>query len=188
MKSFKLFLLAAICASFTVAASAQKLKTETFNVSGNCGMCETKIEKAAKDAGATYAEWNSETKSLTVKFKSTTSNLAKIQEGIAAVGYDNAGAKAKDETYQKLHGCCKYERATTSDAAKKDCCAGGDDKCTSEDHHKKDGTAKMDCCKDGKCTMAGHDGKDCCTKMDCCKDGKCTMPGHDGKDCCKKEN
>src|SRR6188474_1946901 len=100
MKSFKLFLIAAICASFTISASAQKIKTETFNVSGNCGMCETKIEKAAKDAGATYADWNSETKSLTVKFKSSTSNLAKIQESIAAVGYDNAGAKAKDETYQ----------------------------------------------------------------------------------------
>ena len=169
MKSFKLFLVAAICTSFTLSASAQKIKTETFNVSGNCGMCETKIEKAAKDAGATYADWNSETKSLTVKFKSSTSNLAKIQQSIAAVGYDNAGAKAKDETYQKLHGCCKYERSATSDGA------------------------KMDCCKDGKCTMAGHDGKDCCTKegaakIDCCKDGKCTMTGHDGKDCCKKEN
>ena len=157
-----------LASTFHVHAQIKNAETITAKVSGNCGMCETKIEKAAKDAGATYADWNSETKSLTVKFKSSTSNLAKIQESIAAVGYDNAGAKAKDETYQKLHGCCKYERAVTSDAA------------------------KMDCCKDGKCTMAGHDGKDCCkkdgtAKMDCCKDGKCTKEGHDGKDCCKNE-
>ena len=175
MKTLKIFSIGLICSFITTSAFAQK-KTETFQVLGNCGMCETKIEKAAKDAGASYAEWNKDTKIITVKFKSSSSNLAKIQKGIAEVGYDNAGAKATNESYDKLHGCCKYERAET---AKADCCA--DDKCT----HGEDG--KMDCCKDGKCTKEGHDGKDCC-KMDCCKDGKCTQEGHNGKDCCKKEN
>ena len=168
MKTIKILLLSSVCAAMAITSSAQKTKTETFNVSGNCGMCEAKIEKAAKTAGASYAEWNSETKVLTVKYNSSSSNLAKIQKNIADAGYDNAGAKAKDESYNKLHSCCKYDRAETSDAAQ-----------------------VMDCCKDGKCTKEGHDGKDCCkkdatAKMDCCKDGKCTKEGHDGKDCCKQ--
>jgi len=164
MKTFKIFSIALICSCFAITASAQKTKTETFNVNGNCGMCESKIEKAAIAAGASTAEWNKDTKVITVKYKSTESNLAKIQKSIADAGYDNAGVKATNESYDKLHGCCKYDRTAV--------------------------TEKMDCCKDGKCTMAGHDGKDCCKKegkMDCCKDGKCTKEGHDGKDCCKKE-
>ena len=166
MRTLRIFSIATLFMAVGTFAVAQT-KTETFKVSGNCGMCKTKIEKAAKDAGAKEASWDADTKNLTVTYKSSTTNTAKIQEKIASVGYDNVGATATTEAYDKLHGCCKYERtAAVSDGA------------------------KMDCCKDGKCTMPGHDGKDCCkkdgAKMDCCKDGKCTMPGHDGKDCCKK--
>lgn len=180
MKTFKIFSIALVCSLIASSVFAQKTKTETFQVSGNCGMCETKIEKAAKEAGAASAEWNKDTKIITVKYKSTESNLAKIQKSIADAGYDNVGVKATNESYDKLHGCCKYERS----AAKEDCCKDG--VCTG-DH------AKEDCCKDGKCTKEGHDGKDCCKgekgskNMDCCKDGKCTKEGHDGKDCCKNE-
>ena len=165
MKTLKIFSIVLLCCSFATVSFAQKTKTDTFQVLGNCGMCETKIEKAAKSAGATYAEWNKDTKVITVKYNSSSSDLAKIQKSIAEAGYDNAGVKSTTEAYDKLHACCKYDRTATSE--------------------------KMDCCKDGKCTKEGHDGKDCCKegaeKMDCCKDGKCTKEGHDGKDCCKKE-
>ena len=176
MKSLKIFSLAIACLGMTTVALAQD-KKETFTVSGNCGMCKSKIEKAAKDAGAKDAEWDSDTKMLTVTYKSSSTNTAKIQQKIAAVGYDNAGAKATAESYNKLHGCCKYDRG---DATKEACCSG-DHKCEKHEDH-----ATMDCCKDGKCTKAGHDGKNCCSAMDCCKDGKCTKEGHAGKDCCKK--
>jgi hypothetical protein len=137
-------------------------------------MCKAKIEKAARDAGATYALWDVEKKELTVKYSSSTTNTAKIQQKIADVGYDNAGFKAKTESYESLHACCKYER--------------GKDVNTSAQMS----GSEMDCCKDGKCTKPGHNGKNCCKKddsqvMDCCKDGKCTKEGHDGKDCCKKQ-
>jgi periplasmic mercuric ion binding protein len=169
MKSFKIFSTLLICCAIATTSFSQKTKTETFQVSGNCGMCETKIEKAAKAAGATYADWNKDTKVITVKYSSTSSNLAKIQKSIADAGYDNVGMKTTTEAYDKLHDCCKYDRTAAA---------------TSNE--------KMDCCKDGKCTKEGHDGKDCCkkdetAKMDCCKDGKCTKEGHDGKDCCKNE-
>ena len=159
MKTFKLFSIAILSLALTTAASAQT-KTETFKVSGNCGMCKTNIEKAAKAAGATSATWNEETKDLTVKYSSKTTNAAKIQQKIAGAGYDNAGFKSTTEAYKKLHGCCQYDREE----------------------------ATASCCKDGKCTKEGHDGKDCCKKdgaMDCCKDGKCTKEGHNGADCCK---
>ena len=170
MKTLKIFSTILLCCTLATVSFAQKEKTDTFQVSGNCGMCEAKIEKAAKAAGATYAEWNVDTKIITVKYNSSSSNLAKIQKNIAKVGYDNAGAKATKESYNKLHACCQYEREESNQA--KACC--DNEKCT------KEGCAGMDCCKD----------KDCCTKdgkMECCKDGKCTKEGHDGKDCCKKE-
>jgi periplasmic mercuric ion binding protein len=167
MKTIKLFSAILFCCSLSAAAVAQSVKTETFHVSGNCGMCETKIEKAAKSAGASYAEWNKDTKVITVKYDSKSTDAARIQQGIAGAGYDNVGARATDDAYNKLHSCCKYDRTAAS------------------------ATETPECCKDGKCTKEGHDGKDCCKKegnmaMDCCKDGKCTMPGHSGKDCCKK--
>ncbi|MEO7925023.1 MAG: heavy-metal-associated domain-containing protein [Chitinophagaceae bacterium] len=180
MKLTKLFSIAALSLAFSTVALAQST-TETFKVSGNCGMCKSKIEKAAKEAGAKSASWDADSKQLTITYKTSSTNTAKIQEKIAGVGYDNAGAKATDDTYNKLHGCCKYERAEGT--AKAACCSG-DAKC-SENHD-----AKMDCCKDGKCSKEGHDGKDCCKKdgekMDCCKDGKCSKEGHNGTDCCKK--
>ena len=166
MKALKIFSFATMFMAVAMSSFAQKAKTEAIPVSGNCGMCKSKIEKAAKTAGVEDAKWDAEAKLLTVKYNSLSTNAAKIQQAVAAVGYDTRDVKATDAAYNKLHGCCKYDRAS---AAKDE--------------------VKKDCCKDGKCSMEGHDGKGCCKKeageMDCCKDGKCSMPGHDGKDCCK---
>jgi periplasmic mercuric ion binding protein len=171
MKALKIFSFATIfmaiaTLSLPMNSVAQNAKTETIPVSGNCGMCKSKIEKAAKTGGVEDAKWDVDAKTLTVKYNSSTTNAAKIQTAVAAVGYDTRDVKATNEAYNKLHGCCQYDRAAA----------------TNDD-------AKMDCCKDGKCSKPGHDGKDCCKsgadKTDCCKDGKCSKPGHDGKDCCK---
>ena len=153
MKTLQLFVISFLFISSTAFAQT---KTEKIKVSGECGMCKTKIEKAAKSAGATYAAWNVETKELTVKYSSNSSNSAKIQKAVAATGYDTETVKATQEAYDKLHSCCKYERTGTDDAT--GCC----------DHEK---CATEKCSKDGKCE------KD----MSCCKDAGC-----DQKDCCKK--
>ena len=170
MKSLKIFSTVLLCCAIATTSFSQKTKTETFQVSGNCGMCETKIEKAAKAAGATYADWNKDTKVITVKYSSTSSNLAKIQKSIADAGYDNVGVKTTTEAYDKLHACCKYDRTESNQA--KACC--DTEKCTKED------CAGMDCCKDGKCTMQA------CKDAGCCKDGKCDMTVCAEKGCCKK--
>lgn len=88
-------------------------KTEKFKVAGNCGMCETRIEKAANSVnGVTAADWNKETKMIEVSFDAAETDLDKIQKAIAKVGHDTEKFKADDETYDNLPGCCKYERMT----------------------------------------------------------------------------
>jgi len=91
--------------------SSVESKTEKFKVYGNCGMCEARIEKAAKSVeGVSKADWDKETKMIEVTFDESKTNLHKIYEAIAEVGHDTKVHRAKDETYDNLPGCCKYDR------------------------------------------------------------------------------
>jgi periplasmic mercuric ion binding protein len=145
MKALKIYSFVAIFMALAVLSLpkdsfAQKATTETIPVSGNCGMCKGNIEKAAKKAGAADAKWDADVKTLTVKYSSSSTNAAKIQQAVAAAGYDTRDVKTTDVAYNKLHSCCQYDRTGAA---------------THDEH-------KMDCCKDGKCSKEGHDGKDCC--------------------------
>ncbi|MES2773799.1 MAG: heavy metal-associated domain-containing protein [Bacteroidota bacterium] len=94
-----------------MAAFAQKPKTETFKVSGNCGMCKKIIESAvAKQAGVTKATWNKETKMMTVVYQPSKTTVDAIQKKIAAVGYDTPKFRGDDKAYDELPGCCQYDR------------------------------------------------------------------------------
>ena len=122
-----LYIAAAIFCSaiFSSPVIAQSTVTkESIKVWGNCGMCKKTIEKSAKDAGATTAEWNEETHVLAVAYKPSKTSATKIQQAIAGAGYDTQDMTADTKAYDKLHGCCKYDRksdaATTTDA--KACC------------------------------------------------------------------
>jgi periplasmic mercuric ion binding protein len=110
MKSLSIYA-AIIFSMFTTNALAQSsVKKDTIKIWGNCGMCKTTIEKAAKKAGAKKANWNEDTKQLTVAYIPTKSSTQKIQQAIANVGYDTQDFTADDKVYNKLHGCCQYER------------------------------------------------------------------------------
>ena len=167
MKTFKYFFLSFFFVAFSVVVLAQS-KTEKIAVAGECGMCKKKIEKAAIGAGASSASWNADSKELTVNYNSTSTNAAKIEQAVAAVGYDTKNYKATNESYEKLDDCCKYERSSASEA-------------------------KAGCCKDGKCSDC-KDAKDgqCKKDMSCCKEGKCEHHSEDanaakgGHSCCKK--
>ncbi|MCE3283385.1 MAG: copper chaperone, partial [Chitinophagaceae bacterium] len=104
----------------SVIGFGQKVKNDTIKVWGNCGMCQKTIEKAAKDAGASYASWSDETHLLVVKYSDKATNSKKIQEKIASKGYDTQDVTASDATYDKLHGCCKYDRKATTASCCKD--------------------------------------------------------------------
>lgn len=91
-------------------SSVDAQTTAKLKVAGNCGMCKSSIEKAAKSAGATTASWDMDAKLLTLIFDSKTS-LDKIETAVAAVGYDTEHKTATKAAYDALHECCKYERA-----------------------------------------------------------------------------
>ncbi len=94
----------------TMSLFAQN-KTEKFEVRGNCGMCEKRIEKAAKSVdGVTAADWDQKTKMAEVTFDQSKTGLHKIHMAIAKAGHDTDMHKASDEAYKKLPGCCKYDR------------------------------------------------------------------------------
>lgn len=86
-------------------------KTEKFKVKGNCGMCEKRIEKAANSVeGVSKADWNKETKMIEVVFDDEKTDVHKVHMAIAKAGHDTEMHKAKDEVYNELPGCCKYDR------------------------------------------------------------------------------
>ncbi len=117
------FVAAIMFSLFTITTSnAQTSKTETIKVWGNCGMCQSKIEKAAKSAGAKTASWDADTKELKVTFKAKSTSSAKIQEAIANTGYDTQDFTAVKTAYDNLHGCCKYDRKEAGTTAKTFAC------------------------------------------------------------------
>jgi len=93
MKTVKLFVITFFAVIICVNASAQtkdqqktaSTKTETFKVWGVCEMCKTRIEKAVKATGATSADWNTETKMLTVAFNPAKTNLDAFGKKLASV-------------------------------------------------------------------------------------------------------
>lgn len=117
MKAVKLFLAVILLTVFGVTTSAQtkskpsvQQKTETFKVWGKCDMCKDRIEKAVKAEGATIADWNIKTSMLTVTFDITKTNIDLLGKKLASIGHDTEKYKAPDDVYEKLPGCCHYER------------------------------------------------------------------------------
>lgn len=93
----------------TTSAFTQTIKTDTIIVKGNCGMCEKRIETAAKSVkGVASADWNKNTKKLSVTYDEAKTDLDKIEKAIANAGHDTDNYKADDKIYQALPSCCHY--------------------------------------------------------------------------------
>lgn len=110
MKS--IILLAAVVLLSTSVCQSQinNAKTETVKVYGNCAMCESTIEKAANKKKISKADWNVDTKMATITYDSKKTTLDAVLKNIALSGYDNQSFLAPDAAYNKLPGCCKYDR------------------------------------------------------------------------------
>jgi membrane fusion protein, copper/silver efflux system len=92
-------------------AKKSNIEQQMIKVSGNCDLCKTRIETAAKSVtGVVSAEWSRETKLLDLQFDSTKTNPDIIQKTIADAGHDTEKFKATDEVYQKLPKCCLYRQ------------------------------------------------------------------------------
>ena len=109
----KAILLAGAVVLFSATSCQSQInnaKTETVKVYGNCGMCETTIEKAANKKKISKADWSEETKMATITYDSKKTTLDAVLKNIALAGYDNQSFLAPDAAYNKLPDCCKYER------------------------------------------------------------------------------
>lgn len=118
MKTVKMFFAALLVAVVSTNGFAQTqnhngmsaMKTETFKVWGNCDLCKDRIEKAAKVDGVMKADWNKDTKILTLMYHPSMVSSDVVQKKIAAAGHDTEKYKADNKVYAKLPGCCQYER------------------------------------------------------------------------------
>ncbi len=98
-------------------AQIKNAKTETIKVYGNCGMCETNIEKAGTKSKLYKTDWNVDTKMASITYDSKKTTADAVLKSIALSGYDNASFLAPDEAYSNLHGCCKYDRESKTAVA-----------------------------------------------------------------------
>ena len=102
---------ALVMLSFGVSnAQIKNAKTETVKIYGNCGMCETTIEKAGNVKKTAIVDWNKDTKMATITYDAKKTNQDEILKRIALVGYDSDKFLAPDDVYAKLPECCLYER------------------------------------------------------------------------------
>ena len=92
-------------------AQIKNQKTETVKIFGNCGMCESTIEKSGNMKNQSNVDWNKDTKMATILYDSTKTSKNEILKRIALAGYDSDTFLAPNDTYSNLSGCCQYERA-----------------------------------------------------------------------------
>lgn len=125
MKQFSLIIAVISIVFFTSCGSStqkenasqttDKIIEASFEVSGNCGMCKERIEKAVKGIdGIETAVWDKETKQLKVSHKEGV-NIHIVHQAIADAGHDTEMHKAKDEVYNNLPGCCQYRNGNPHD-------------------------------------------------------------------------
>ena len=112
MKTIKNILMAmTLLLSITfVNAQIKNAKTETAKIYGNCGMCKKTIETAANVTKTAKVDWNVDTKMASITYDTKKTNPDEILKRIALVGYDSDKFLAPDAVYDKLHGCCQYDR------------------------------------------------------------------------------
>lgn len=104
---------------FNAFSNPMHTETVTFKVYGNCSMCKKTIETALKkNSNIKNADWNVESKMITVEYDPHNIEVDEIHKIIADAGYDTEKVKGNDTAYNKLMGCCKYKRAESPKSKK----------------------------------------------------------------------
>lgn len=110
----KFLLLLCILAMFACGGRSNSNVTAnsnaTFKIWGNCEMCKETIEGSLKVEGIKSADWDKDTKMMTVAFDSTKVTLDQIEKNVSAVGYDTEKFRGDDHAYAGLPECCQYQR------------------------------------------------------------------------------
>lgn len=82
--------------------------TLILKTSGNCGMCKSRIEQAAKIKGVSTAVWDADSQLLTVTLDAAQVTKNNIKAAVADAGHDIDGLQAEDHVYNALPDCCLY--------------------------------------------------------------------------------
>ena len=95
----------------TVNAWAQKetvsILTSAACYEGPC--CKDRIEEEMQfTKGVTAVELDTESKILTVTFKTKKTNPAKLRKAISSIGYNADDVKADKQAHDKLPLCCQH--------------------------------------------------------------------------------
>lgn len=94
----------------TTTEQTKDLSMANFGVRGNCGMCKTTIEKAAKSLdGVAEATWDVNKKSIEVTYDENKVQETSIHKVIAEAGYDTEKMTGDRDAYKKLPKCCQYD-------------------------------------------------------------------------------
>ena len=108
MKRFISTIALFVCSVFLFAGST--VKEASFKASGNCSMCQRRIEKSLKIKEVSSASWDKKTKMLSVKYDASAITVDSLQKRVASAGHDTEKFKASDAVYEKLPGCCLYRK------------------------------------------------------------------------------
>lgn len=102
-----------VFAGFSIQAQEKLNKNAKYviEVNGNCEQCQSRIQKAAYSvSGVKSANWSIETHELSLILNEEKTTILAVKTAIAKVGHDTDEVKAIVESYDKLPGCCQYER------------------------------------------------------------------------------
>lgn len=114
LKSILLVAVLSMASSLPSYSQKKNLKTENIRVWGACEQCKDRIENTLIQYGAYQANWNIKTNMLAVSYDSVRLSTSNIQEKLTSVGHDTEMWKADEMVYEKLPGCCQYERHVES--------------------------------------------------------------------------
>lgn len=131
MKLFQKGMMAILLLLSTTISFAQikNTKTETVTIYGNCAMCKKVIEKAGNSKTISKVIWDVDSKLATITYDETKTNLNAVLKEIALSGYESEKFLASETAYNKLPGCCQYERnvktekPNVQEAKTKQCCS-----------------------------------------------------------------
>ena len=106
----------------TVGVFAKTI-TKTIQVKGECGKCKDKIEQALDIPGVTFAEWNKETKMLTIRYNDKKVSEDQIHTTISNLGYATNKMAANTASQSKLDKCCQPKDVKKC-GTNSGCCSG----------------------------------------------------------------
>ncbi len=110
MKIFIILITLAVCSS-KINGQTKSFAKDTsiaITVLGNCGQCKQRIEQAVDIKGVKAADWNIDSKILSVTYNPFVISSDKIQQKIIDAGHDTRFKKAKEIVYNSLPACCLY--------------------------------------------------------------------------------